>query len=49
MNYLIQGAVPRPTEIVCTGLLLAGAIVAGYETLDSAWFGYALVWGNNFT
>ena len=30
-------------------MLLAGALVAGYETLDSAWFGYALVWGNNFT
>jgi len=49
MNYLIQRAIPTSTEIVCTGLLLAGAIIAGYETLDNDWFGYALVWGNNVT
>ena len=47
VNYFIAGTVPKHVEIGCTSLLLLGAIIAGYESLDSDMFGYALVWGNN--
>ena len=47
VNYFIAGTVPKTVEIGCTSLLLLGALVAGYETLDSDMFGYAMVWGNN--
>ena len=30
VNYLIAGTVPKTVEIGCTGLLLLGAIIAGY-------------------
>ena len=32
------------TALVCTG-----AIIGGYENFDTEYFGYLLVWANNFT
>ena len=47
MNYLIRSQHPSTVEVIGTTFICVGAVVAGWEDLDSAWFGYVLVWGNN--
>ena len=47
VNYIIRGDVPDKTLTIVVTMLVAGAIIAGYENLDSDMFGYGLVWGNN--
>ena len=40
--------IPGKVLSSCTGLMLLGSIIAGYESLDSNVLGYALIWCNNF-
>eukprot|EP00347_Sterkiella_histriomuscorum_P018313 403345983 len=47
MNYFIMGSVPDSYLMLTLVLSLSGSVVAGYETLNTDWFGYFIVWMNN--
>ena len=49
VNYLVKGEVPTTTLVSCAALITLGAIVAGYETIDSDGFGYFLVISTNLS
>jgi len=48
VQYIIDSKVPSRNLSIAATLMVTGAIIAGYETLDSDMFGYFLIWGNNF-
>lgn len=49
MQMCLEAKYPDGKLIFITSLMVAGAIVAGYESLDSNGVGYIYVWMTNFT
>ena len=49
VQYFVEGKYPSSKTAWSTLIVILGAIIGGYETLDTELFGYMLVWGNNFT
>eukprot|EP00347_Sterkiella_histriomuscorum_P021288 403334531 len=47
MNYAILGSIPDRQLMLTLVLSLSGSVIAGYETLNTDWFGYFIVWMNN--
>ena len=48
VNFFVFGNAPKSTLLFSAFLQIAGALIAGYETLFVDGFGYLLIWGNNF-
>jgi len=49
MQMCLQGIFPDGKLCFIVSLMVAGAIVAGYESLDANGIGYIYVWMTNFT
>ena len=47
MNYLVNRVYPNKALSITLFLSTAGALIAGWDSLNAQWFGYILVWGNN--
>ena len=48
MQYFLESKLPDRKLSIAAGLLLFGALVAGYESLDANIVGYLFVWAQNF-
>ena len=48
VDYFYAGKIPNQTLLFASFFVVAGALVAGYETFDSDMWGYALIMCNNF-
>jgi len=49
VEFVISFTLPGIPKGLCAIIMVAGALVAGWETLDSGSFGYFLVFCNNFS
>ena len=49
VDFVAFGNKPNASLIQASTLLIAGAIIAGWETLSVDAFGYMIIWCNNFT
>ncbi len=49
MNYVVNRVYPDEALRITLFLTTVGAIIAGWDSLNSQWFGYILVWGNNLS
>ena len=49
IQYFVNGSTPAMNILGATALVCTGAIIGGYENFDTEYFGYLLVWANNFT
>jgi len=48
MQYLLESKIPDRKLVIAATLLLIGALIAGYESLDANIVGYLFVWAQNF-
>jgi len=48
-NIVLRGDYPDMKLTVTTTAITLGALIAGYETLDTDMFGYFLIWMNNIS
>mmetsp|Transcript_16049 Transcript_16049/g.27066 ORF Transcript_16049/g.27066 Transcript_16049/m.27066 type:complete len:251 (+) Transcript_16049:37-789(+) len=48
VQFAVQGTVPNQTLMLSTTLIVLGSVVAGYESFNTDFFGYFLIWCNNF-
>jgi len=49
VEYVVKGETPNQTKVIASTLICLGAVVAGYESFNTDYFGYLLIWGNNFS
>ena len=49
MNYLINKQAPDSSLYTTMLLSVLGALIAGWDTLDTHWGGYLLTWMINFS
>jgi len=49
VQYLAQGIIPDYMLCTCATIIVSGGLVAGWESLGADYFGYLLIWGNNFS
>lgn len=49
VSYLITGKGADSRTCVKLALVTAGAMIAGYDTLNRDWIGYILIWMNNLS
>lgn len=48
IDFIALGNTPNVSLVKSSALLIAGAIIAGWETLSVDAFGYMIIWCNNF-
>lgn len=48
VEFLYQGKKPTHVTLVSSFFVVAGGLIAGYETLDDDFYGYAIIMCNNF-
>jgi len=47
--WLLTNQKPNHQTALSAALVSVGAVVAGWDSIDTDWFGFLLVWMNNFT
>ena len=48
VDYLYQGKTPSQELAIASAFVVTGGLIAGYETLNDDFYGYALIMCNNF-
>lgn len=49
VSFLADGSSPKKLIAMATVAVTAGALTAGWETMNADAFGFLLVWANNFS